>query len=124
MIDFTKPVETRSGMPARIICTDKKGLFSVVSLVGCGDSESMMEYTPEGRSASVSTDYDLVNVPVVRTTYSSVTIDGKVGTEAPSVSVPIYDTDFKKVGFIKRVYHDDHLVRLTFIPSVNFKNET
>lgn len=63
--DPTKPVQTRDGRKARIICSDRagpSGNYPIVALFG--DSESLETYTADGRSHSEQTNArDLVNVP-------------------------------------------------------------
>ena len=66
--DPTKPVQTRDGRPARIICTDRKTRdlpdHSIVALIYYNGGESAMFFRPDGRSSSVGEQgSDLVNVP-------------------------------------------------------------
>jgi len=73
--DPTKPVQTRNGLKARIICTDQAGSRRpVVALVShTNGEEDIVSYTSNGSrwvngdTASV----DLINVPVVTTEYRS-----------------------------------------------------
>ena len=37
MLDINKPVQTRDGQPARILCTDKKGNLPILALFGEDD---------------------------------------------------------------------------------------
>lgn len=68
-IDFTKPVRTRGGQPARILCTDhKQSGYPIVAVVGQFE-EFIVRYDRDGRSALISgyreqERYDLVNIPV------------------------------------------------------------
>lgn len=45
-------VVTRDGRDARILCYDRKGLFSVIALVNNLEVETMEEYTPDGHLLS------------------------------------------------------------------------
>jgi hypothetical protein len=67
--DPKKPVQTRDGRPARILCTDAKSSFPIIALVTMFDgSEAAHPYYAEGNSRSSSIHpFDLVNVPVKRT---------------------------------------------------------
>ena len=60
-----KPVCTRDGKPARIICWNLKNkIYSLVALVEVGDSEIPYLYTKEGNlSPNIPDDYDLMMVP-------------------------------------------------------------
>ena len=66
MFDPTKPVQTRDGRKARIICTDRNDTeFPIVALVNDGVYEEIKSYSSEGaylhtmdESAS-----DLINIP-------------------------------------------------------------
>lgn len=65
MTDLTKPVQTRDGRKARVICTDRVGEFPVVALVASKEEESIYAYTAEGRYyADVQeSPSDLFNIP-------------------------------------------------------------
>lgn len=68
-IDFNKPVQTREGRPARVICTDKKGsAYPVWALVmsESGHEEDSHSYTLNGRyfDNGDESEHDLMNVPV------------------------------------------------------------
>lgn len=68
----TRPIITRVGRAARIICTDRKGVgidspYPIVALIECHDeieTEAVMTFTPEGRQRSKSdSDVDLFFAP-------------------------------------------------------------
>lgn len=68
----TRPIITRAGRAARIICTDRKGVgidspYPIVALIECHDeieTEAVMTFTPEGRQRSKSdSDVDLFFAP-------------------------------------------------------------
>lgn len=85
-IDFSKPVQTRDGRPARILATDLRHPdYSVVAAVSDGNNlEEIIRFTPEGsfwkaRGGRPEPDRaDLVNVP------------RKIGRE---IWVNVYPTD-------------------------------
>ena len=67
-LDVTKSVQRRDGRPARIICTNMKGPWTIVALV-VPDSKNNEEicsiYFPNGRVSMLELScYDLVNVKV------------------------------------------------------------
>ena len=63
--DPTKPVQTRSGRPARILCTDfKDPEYPIIAAVMCEDgSEDHQSFTADGRmySARHMDEQDLIN---------------------------------------------------------------
>jgi YD repeat-containing protein len=64
--DATKPVQTRDGRAARIICTDREGGRSdglIVALVDTGSQERAFYYDQDGHGTCHES-LDLVNVPV------------------------------------------------------------
>jgi len=72
-IDFTKPVQTRDGRKARVICTDVNSkLHAVVAVIGVNvnypGEEIVVSYTSDGNFGMSETPLDLVNVPE-RTSY-------------------------------------------------------
>jgi len=66
-IDTSKPVQTRCGLPARIICTNLLGLHSLAVAVKDKntDYESIIRTDEYGRlgGCDVEDVYDIVNVP-------------------------------------------------------------
>lgn len=68
--DPTKPVQTRDGRRARIICTDRDSIYSIVALVRePNGEESVSSYTKYGRSIphyGGTSSKDLINIPVRR----------------------------------------------------------
>ena len=67
MADFdpTKPVQTRDGSPARIVCTDRKGGPPLIALVrGQERAERICSFYPNGQVCTTHcSGPDLVNVP-------------------------------------------------------------
>ena len=66
-LDITKPVQTRGGLPARIVCTDRRSFLPVMALVldACG-TESLVSLTKDFK-CTVCSASDLINVPEKRT---------------------------------------------------------
>lgn len=67
-IDFTKPVQTRDGRKARVICTDVNSkLQAVVAVIEVNANypgeEIVVSYTSDGNFGMFETPLDLVNVP-------------------------------------------------------------
>ncbi len=73
-LDLTKPVQTRSGKPARILCIDAKGAFPVIALVDDGPAELPMLLNCDGRyhPAADNNPNDLINLPERRTVWLNV----------------------------------------------------
>lgn len=62
--DPTKPVRTRDGRPARIICRDRKGDDPLVVLTVTGHDEETVGYRrSDGTTSWDAPDWDLVNIP-------------------------------------------------------------
>lgn len=64
--DPTKPVQTRDGRAARILCVDRKSAdYPIVALVSVGASaaESIHRFGADGRAPYHSRGSDLVNIP-------------------------------------------------------------
>lgn len=74
MFDPTKPVQTRIGRKARIICTDAKGPHPIVALVDDGDGEVITLYHASGNVAwgGPKERSDLVNIPTKRKVWVNV----------------------------------------------------
>ena len=67
-IDFTKSIQTRNGLTARIVSTNLHGMCPIAAVVDRGDGyEYVAVYTDKGAyyAAGVhDSDLDLINVPV------------------------------------------------------------
>lgn len=76
MFDPTKPVQTRDGRAARIICTDRvNDPWSIVALVSAYDGqECILRLTSNGRifNRPHSDPHDLVNIPEEKTVWVTV----------------------------------------------------
>lgn len=65
--DPTKPVQTRDGRKARIICTNKAGAYSIVSLIWSSDGEEFTHvHNKNGESCTSCDEQDLINIPEKR----------------------------------------------------------
>ena len=71
-IDWTKPIQTKDGRKARVLCTDLKGHSPIVIAVSCLDSpdEGVIVYCTEGGVYSRST--PIINVPIKHTGWLNV----------------------------------------------------
>ena len=71
--DPTKPVRTRHGRAARIICTDAKGDYPIIALVVNIDDGTEFAYSYDGRglyySVGEECGADLINVPERKTEF-------------------------------------------------------
>lgn len=82
--DPTKPVQTRDGRKARIICTDAPGLHPLVALVSnCvapeeGEPNTVFRYKADGKGAPLNcaTHLDLINIPEKHTLRGWVNVYG------------------------------------------------
>ena len=64
--DPTKPVQTRDGRKARIICTDIKDDTPILAAVDCGTFESVEHYYRSGLvNGAVGSQDDLINTPTI-----------------------------------------------------------
>lgn len=61
----TKPVKTRGGQQARIICTDASDAEPIIAVLGSGDYSRIYTYTAEGRyhRNGWESNLDLINIP-------------------------------------------------------------
>lgn len=59
--DPTKPAQTRDGRSVRILCTDRKGDYPIVGLVG-SSSEEVYSWFANGLWSNNHTSHDLINV--------------------------------------------------------------
>lgn len=70
-VDWTKPIQTRDGRKARVICTDAKKSRSVIVLVeNSSGGEHVHDYEDNGSHYSVNSEahvLDVINVPEKRT---------------------------------------------------------
>lgn len=114
--DPTKPVQTRDGRPARIICTDRNHVDgSIVALVKAvtgphKGEEVLMQYYEDGSyiRGNRTWDADLINVPEVRYEYQNVhKVDREYGRRWPKES---YHKAPSAIAVLKYTFEDDKLV--------------
>jgi hypothetical protein len=90
--DPAKPVQTRSGGPARILITDRKDTdgrsIAFLRLAAFGDDLEVVDYAyPDGRRArNDETPWDLVNIPEKKTLYVNVFKGEKFWISGPYTS--------------------------------------
>lgn len=75
--DPTKPVQTRDGREARIICTDAKGDYPIIALVG---PDEILRFYDSGGKSYYYSENDLINIPEKRVVWFNVYND-KFGHE-------------------------------------------
>lgn len=70
VLDTSKPVRTRSGFPARIVCADRDNVLPILALFAAvGSSEQIIATDLNGRIDGTEHPLDLVNVPESEATY-------------------------------------------------------
>jgi hypothetical protein len=76
--DPNRPVQTRDGRPARILCTDLKGDQPIAAAIrGAGGNETVSEFGENGQwLVGETSDTDLINVPEKRTVWVNIYEDG------------------------------------------------
>ena len=80
-LDFTKPVQTRSGLKVTIFATDARGRFSVIGMIHEPTIDSAATWTAEGafHGDGREAPADLVQVPETFKRYLPVYDDGSAG---------------------------------------------
>lgn len=95
-----KPVCTRDGRKARIICFDRNDLYPIVALIECEDGEEIIgSYSKEGQTFYEIKGTDLMMLP-----------EKKVGW-ANIYRSQLYDTPEKAKEAYKRTYNDDNYLQ-------------
>jgi hypothetical protein len=127
--DPSKPVQTREGSPARIICTDRKFKsldnykdWPILALFGNGPNEIVGAFMRDGRMFSTRDDpRDLVNVPDIRYEYQNVY---KRGTSTPRFCYATLEAAKNSrakvspdihLGYLKYTFEDDEFKTVEFI---------
>ncbi len=79
--DPAKPVQTRDGRPARIVCTDTKSGNPILALVTLKDGQEVpMQFSTNGQTYKREEGaFDLINIPETRTLYVHAYHDNAVG---------------------------------------------
>ena len=87
-----KPVCTRDGRKARIICFDAKGDKPIIALVEMGTDEIPNNYPIDGKAISAKeTYYDLMMLPEKKEGWVNVYKDGLLGTRAYNTKKEAFD---------------------------------
>lgn len=123
MLDLTKPVQTKSGRKARILCCDREGEKPIVALVGYQHSrskgEDVLYYHPDGMFAGTASEYDLVNIPERCSRFANIySIDDPKTSDAHSLLGSTYSSleltkkrgIADRVGFLELIYQDGKMV--------------
>lgn len=111
--DPTKPVQTRDGRKARIICTDAKKKQPIVALVLRSDgTEDVVYHNANGfyypRSGAES-EHDLINIPEQMIRWSNVYEDTAVGPFSSRQRADNSAAEYR-IGILKLIYEDGKLV--------------
>lgn len=123
MFDPTKPVQTRDGRPARIICTDaihKKELFKMWVLVTHENGDEMgYPYSMEGVFDGYNGGWDLINIPERKTKWQTVTSNNswlfdRFSTK--NLAIAAQTKAMNVIGHLRFDYEDDVIVRVEFEP--------
>jgi hypothetical protein len=100
MIDLTKPVQTRSGLPARIVSENGRGAFPVLVIITDPDgSEFLHRVTHAGSSTLAPSEnaYDIVNVPEETEEFRNIYLKGFYEDD-PEVHISHAHADGVKAG--------------------------
>ena len=103
MIDFNKPVQTKSGRAVRILCTDAPDAMPVIGLVG----DELIRWSADGSFYAFyrcASSYDLENVPEDTFVYLNVYLDSCKNMfvlSNPSKAVADQVQLFNRIGCIK-----------------------
>jgi hypothetical protein len=129
--DVTKPVQTRDGRKARIICTDRAFVsangesWPIIALISNGDGkEHAYYYRNDGGGLVRDAAYSLVNIPEIKKQYRLVSFTGiaSVWTADNLESAQEMRTKTNKhkangiVGISETVYTDGKITKINFIP--------
>jgi hypothetical protein len=117
--DPTKPVQTRNGKSARIICTDRKGLFPILALVVDSNKiEKAFAYNKKGELCGCpGSVFNLINIlnrtSKFRNIWSSVsaqafaynTMKEALSMKGPSERLGVLELKYEEGVFIDAVFH-------------------
>lgn len=116
--DPKKPVRTRDGRAARIICEDAVGEQPIVALVRVKTTKGPIEithnYSENGRYYISDNDcvLDLVNIPERKSYWVNVYYDKTVGSTWYSLEDLKKSNTRHAAGVIELVFEDDNLVEV------------
>ena len=111
--DPTKPVQTRDGRKARIICTDaKQNKYPIVALVTINDEiEDVRSYTESGYFYAFENNsaFDLINIPERKVKFANV-YETHVSRWFDERSEADSTKSSGRIGVLKLIYEDNKLV--------------
>lgn len=123
LFDPSKPVQTRDGRKARILCTDRKSHNGekIIALVddGEGAHETVLFYFYDGRYVKYREDHrDLMNVPDRKSTWENVYTESCGGYAYSSKEIAHERCHLRAdlIGFLERIYEDGKFVECVFRP--------
>lgn len=83
LLDLSRPVQTRAGLPARIVSTALGGGYPIGAVTVLPDgTEAFSTYTLGGKNDALDLADcagDLINVPIVKVQYCNLFLDGSTG---------------------------------------------
>lgn len=115
-IDFTKPVQTVSGLPVRILCMDAKfsrGVY-IVGLIMYETGEMLYTWKTDGTDRNDDPEYNLINIQQEDSCWYMNVYTDDVGGMYQSLDVAkemIQDGGEVYICTLKLTYHDDVLVK-------------
>ncbi len=102
-------IQARNGYPARILCTDRKGRFPLVALLGADTVDIVMTYTECGRcNIDAESSYDLVMAPTKK--YINIFQDKDGMYHCSKRSYPTVAMAKELEGFVPRKYKGSRYV--------------
>ena len=125
--DPTEPVRTRSGLPARIICTDRLNYIDgpIVSLVTLPEDDrhggEVVRFNYANgcyRPSGDYDDFDLVNIPVETVRFQPVYLQKHVQVSGDSYATlsSLITSCPSRIGHIVLKYEDDELKDISYVP--------
>lgn len=118
--DPTKPVQTRDGRKARIICTDRKHRDgAIIALISYPEGEFPITYYDDGKYRQCPMPLDLVNIPKVTTKISNVyrhPMKGTKGLWSDYPGVEKKDMPYSEyIGYLEWKFEDGEPVSAKFV---------
>lgn len=114
-LDLTKPVQTRDGRPARIICTDRKSdHYPILALLMEDGTEYTTSFTVDGECYQNGGENrtDLVNVPPKRTSRFYNAYENGDCFQHKSLDSAKFHADYAANATIECVFEDRKLVEV------------
>lgn len=109
MADLSKPVQTRDGRKARVVCTDRKGIYPVIALIDV--VEDVRAYRSDGSAlVGMISDSDLVNIPVRTSMWRAIFDNNNISYACGSWSEARSYFQAGTVAVLELIYDDGKLV--------------